>query len=64
MKDNKSIEIQKASKYTEEILDAICKKANIEKIVNEYSHLIVNQRNDLYQLLIKYKFLFYGALGE
>ena len=40
------------------------KKADVTKIVNECEHLSIEQRNDLFMLLNKYKSLFDRTLGE
>ena len=42
VKDDKPIKLQKASKHAEETLDAIYKKADLEKRVNKHRYLIVH----------------------
>ena len=56
---------RKASARLEEILDANYEKADLPALVNELgSHLNVDQRNQLLKLLIEYKTLFDGTLGD
>ena len=57
-------EVKKASKRAEEILDAVYEKADINQIVNDCVHLSIDERNDLYRLLLKYESLFDGTLDE
>ena len=53
-----------ASKRADEILDAVYEKANINKIINDCTHLSIDERYDLFKLLQKYESLFDGTLGE
>ena len=48
--NNEPNEVKCALKWAEEILDATYEKADINKIINDCMHLLINEGNDLYRL--------------
>ena len=56
--------IKEASKYAKDMLETVCKNAEITQITNECKHLSIEQRNDLFVLLNKYESSFDRTLGE
>ena len=64
MKTSKSKEVKLASKYIENILDTIYKKANVEDIMTRYVCVLPKKQNNLYILLHKYEYLFDSILGK
>jgi hypothetical protein len=56
---------QNTTKRLTWILDAKCNKADLQSIVKDsYKHLSADQQKKLLQLLMKYKLLFDGTLGD
>ena len=51
------------NKRMKRILDAKYTKANLKTIVESSTHIVLQERNELYTQLNKYAFLFDGNLG-
>ena len=63
MTTEESDPIQEAMSRATEILDTDYKKANIDNIVEEYTHLNSKEKSKLKSLLFKHESLFDGTLG-
>ncbi len=48
----------------QDILDAKCKPADLQKYVNTYTHLTLSEQNGLYMLLKEYEELFGSTLSH
>ena len=55
---------QKATDRIIRILDANYKKADLRQVANKAIHLTSREREMLYELLLKYKSIFDGSLGD
>ena len=64
MNTSKPKEVKLASKYIENILDTIYKKANVEDIMTRYVYLLPKEQNNLCILLHKYEYLFDSTLSK
>ena len=63
MFNNYSDSVIEATVRATEILDADYSKADINDVVEEYSHLSLEEKTKLKYLLFKYKELFNSTLG-
>ena len=63
-KKRKTIKINKKINVKIKILDSNYKAANLKDVVQATVHLNEQEREQLYKLLIKYKKIFDGTLGE
>ena len=56
--------VYEAAEWLKDILDAKYKKADLDKVVEENSHLTPDQKHQLHSVLTKFTDLFDGTLGK